>query len=350
MRRVIHLLPYDGIGGAEAAARSMADAPTPGLDFRLQYLFPRADAGRQRRATFNPFAFVRALRRILASGPDLLIVSLWRSCIVGILVKLLRRRIRLVVLIHNSVDAHLADRLFTRWAMALADAVWVDSDASMRMRFARKPRAPVVVIPFLTRRLAPLQPIDEPCVPTPSFVFWGRLAAQKNLARALALFHRIRQVRTDAHFTVIGPDSGELAGLQSLCVELGIEDAVRFTGPLAFEGIRALASGHAFYLQVSRYEGMAMSVVEAMQSGLVPVTTPVGEIGSYCRHGHNAICVDGDARAADDVLRLLEDTAGYRSMRANAIRSWHGKPLYRDAVLAECLRLTAAAAATKGTS
>ena len=46
------------------------------------------------------------------------------------------------------------------------------------------------------------------------------------------------------------------------------------------DGIKKLANA-SFYLQTSKFEGFAMSVVESMMMGLVPVVTPVGEIGRY---------------------------------------------------------------------
>jgi glycosyltransferase involved in cell wall biosynthesis len=340
VRRVIHLLPYDGVGGAEAAARSMADCSCDALDFRLRFIFPRVRTSGQRLQTWNPLAVLAAVRGILKEEPDLLIVSLWRSCIAGILIRMMRPRTKLVVLIHNSVDAHWLDYLFTRWAMALSCAVWADSDASVELRFGNKPRRSYVIIPFLTQRLAPARALDEAVLPTPDFIFWGRLARQKNLARALGLFRRIWQARPDARFTIVGPDAGELVPLQAYCSASGLTAAVRFLGPMDFDAIRALARDHAFYLQTSVYEGMAMSVVEAMQLGLVPVVTPVGEIARYCRAEANAVIVHTDERAAASILHLLDRHEAYLELRRNAILAWQDKPLYRDAVLAECVRLT----------
>src|SRR5690606_5104555 len=138
--------------------------------------------------------------------------------------------------------------------------------------------------------------------PDPRFIFWGRLAAQKNLPRAIGLFHRIWKNRPQARFTIIGPDSGALAELQGSCDALGLGSAVYFAGAMDFSNILDQARVHAFYLQTSSYEGMAMSVVEAMQLGLVPVVTPVGEIGRYCRGGVNAVLVDDDEEAAAIIM------------------------------------------------
>ena len=81
---------------------------------------------------------------------------------------------------------------------------------------------------------------------------------------------------------------------------------------------------------------MAMSVVEAMQLGLVPVVTPVGEIRNYCRQGENAILIQSDEAAVDDVMKVLRDVEGYVTMQNEAAATWLGKPLYADSMLAAC--------------
>jgi glycosyltransferase involved in cell wall biosynthesis len=340
MPKVIHLLPYDGIGGAESAARSMKAPLASALDLQVRFLFPTVSSQRQRSRTLNPVTALRSTLAVVREAPDVLIVSLWRSCLAGLLVKMLRPRTRMVVMIHNSVDAHLADHLATRAAIGVSDEVWADSEASVRLRFKRRIRRPLVVIPFLLQHLPPLDRSPDLPRPTPDFIFWGRLAAQKNLPRALDIFKNIARRHPAARFTIIGPDSGELAGLREECARAGIAESVRFEGPMPFESIRDEARTHSFYLQTSNYEGMAMSVVEAMQMGLVPVVTPAGEIASYCHPGINSVVVRDAESATAEVLRLLADPVAWEEMRRQAIATWRDGRTYRDAVEAECLRLS----------
>ena len=268
----------------------------------------------------------------------MLIVSLWRSALVGILVKLLRPRTKLVLFVHNSLDAHAADRLATRAALRLCDAVWTDSDASVAQRFPRRPTKPVTTISYLSQRLEPLPgPRDGP--PAPVFAFWGRLSPQKNIARAIALFARVHAARPDARFHIIGPDGGEAARLRAQVQTLGLDAAITFEDGMSFEDVcrRLAETGARFCLQTSRYEGMAMSVTEAMQLGLVPVVTPVGEIARYCRDGDNAVLVanpGGDGAAVGALLALCGDGTAYGARRDSALRTWRDAALYRDSVLA----------------
>ena len=84
-----------------------------------------------------------------------------------------------------------------------------------------------------------------------------------------------------------------------------------------------------------------MAVVEAMQLGLVPVVTPVGEMGRYCRDGENAIVVDVarlDA-AAEQIAALLDEPARYSSMSKAARAIWSDCRLYADDVCAAAQEL-----------
>ena len=73
-----------------------------------------------------------------------------------------------------------------------------------------------------------------------------------------------------------------------------------------------------------------------MQLGLVPIVTPVGEVGAYCHHGKNSVIIDTDEQAVEDVLRVLSSNESYQALRSMAIASWKQQPLYRDSVLNAC--------------
>ena len=79
-----------------------------------------------------------------------------------------------------------------------------------------------------------------------------------------------------------------------------------------------------------------MSVVEAMQLGLVPVVTPVGEIARYCHEGHNALLVTDPESTARRIMHVISTPGLYSSLRDKAIATWFDAPLYRDDFLARC--------------
>jgi glycosyltransferase involved in cell wall biosynthesis len=338
-KKIVHLVPCDGIGGVETAVRSIGKVKRDGIDFEVDFIFKMVSTAhaRHRRTTFNPLVLLSTARRVTVGKVDVLIVSLWWAAIVGILAKCLMPRLKLVVFIHDTVDAHWLDFLFTRLAMRLAHEVWADSQASLRERFPYLAPGKCRVISFVTRRFEAL-PAREV---SPDFIFWGRIHAKKGLDRALRIFAVVLRENPAARFWIIGPDDGVLLSTQEQCKSLGLTDKIFFLGAAPLDEIAHHARKATFYLQTSKFEGMAMSVVEAMQMGLVPLVTPVGEIPSYCSHGVNALIIKTDLQAAENVGDLLSRNEEYQSMRLNAIATWKDAPLYAESVLHACEELLA---------
>lgn len=332
MTRVLHLVPMDGIGGVEVAVHSMSKTGGVGIDF--QAVFVASD----RRSANNPLAYVSALSRVLAAQPDVLICSLWRAVPIGILAKLIQPQIKLVSFLHDTVTAHSLDRLFHLGIARFADQIWVDSHATAQARLSPERSADARIVSFVLDRLPRA---SVPANPRFSFVSWCRLNEQKGIDRSIRLIALLRSRGIPATFDIWGADDGEEPALRQLCDHLHISEFVSFRGPTARQNLPEIAARHSFYLQLSRHEGMAMSVVEAMQLGLVPVVTPVGEIASYCEAGRNAVLVDPDRlqEAADVLINLQRE--GYADYSARVARHWPEQPLYHNVVSALSLELVA---------
>ncbi len=69
MQKVIHLIPYDGIGGVETAARSMAQADAVDLDFRVETIFFSYEATKGM-GIFNPISFLSTFIRLRRAASD----------------------------------------------------------------------------------------------------------------------------------------------------------------------------------------------------------------------------------------------------------------------------------------
>lgn len=332
VKKIVHLVPYDGVGGVETAARSMINFQNEKIEFKVDFIFKGDTKAVKRRETFNPLPILSAVKRVAFGGVDVVITSLWRSAIVGILAKILRPRLELVVFIHSAKDFHWLDFIFTRLAISFAYQVWADSEASLCERFPNLAQGRTRVISFVTRRFEAMPKRDV----SPDFIFWGRIDVYKGLDRSLRIFAEIVKEQPNARFWIIGPDRGVLQCTQQLCKSLELCDHVRFLGEATLTEIANQALQATFYLQTSQIEGMAMSVVEAMQMGLVPIVTPVGEIPYYCSQGFNALIIKSDMQAVEDVRNLLNNNEKYQSIRLNAIATWKEKPLYADSVMLAC--------------
>jgi len=285
MQQVMHLIPYDTVGGVETAARTVPATWHSGageVQFRRAYLVTHSaveifpdDFHGPAISVNHPIAHWKLLRFALHHRPDVLIASLWRSCPALIAYKILRPRTKVVLFLHSAVDVHVFDRVLNRLAMLCAAQVWADSVTTLAARVPRRARQRAKVLSFLTSR--PLSFADRPSVDAiaPRFVFWGRLQAEKNIGFALEVFAAIHARVPEATFDIFGPDRGALADLQARVAALGLGDAVQFLGALPQDQLLGRAQDYSFYLQTSLFEGMAMSVIEAMgaQNGPKPHCT-----------------------------------------------------------------------------
>lgn len=353
MRTVLHLVPYDTLAGVETAVRSVpAEWEGPGGPVRLRraYLtthspvanFP-GDWHGPTISVNHPAAHWQLLQFARQAQADLAIASLWRCCPTLLALKMLQPRIRTVLFLHSAVDVHLPDKLLNRAAMRIADEIWADSTTTLEARVPAALHARARVLSFLTERPpagseTPLPSNLNGSVP-PHFVFWGRLQYEKDLERAIDVFAAIRKLLPEARFDIIGPDRGALAGLRDRVAAHHLEQAVTFVGPLPQEALLERASQYRFYLQTSRFEGMAMSVIEAMTLGLVPVVTPVGEIPRYCHDGKSGIHVSTPEETARKVVALATDPPRWRQMAGRASGHWAEAHLFRDDYCAACDRL-----------
>ncbi len=324
---VAHFVPQDGVGGVEVAARAAATQLSGAL--RLHFLSrqvgqPATHISYSGHNSWHPYALIVAAREARVCGARILVFSLWKSAPIFILLRLLRPGCRFVVFLHATRAIHLADWLLTKLMVAMSDAVWADSRGTLAGHGIRN--KPTRVISYLARSIQP-RPKTRPA---PRFIFWGRLAKQKNLGAALEILAEVARNVDRVRFDIIGRNDGDLESIRQSIKTLGLSDIVRVHGELSFSAITELAEDARFYLQTSTFEGMAASVVEAMQLGLVPVVTPVGEIANYCQDGRNSIVVHDAQRAVARIRQILASPEEYERLSAAAANTWKSSPSYHD--------------------
>lgn len=153
-------------------------------------------------------------------------------------------------------------------------------------------------------------------------LFLGRLIKLKGidvLLNALA-----SPACRDRNWQVTIAGDGDLETYRGLAAELGIADRVRFTGWLDQAGCRReLANAHVL-VQPSMFEGLPMSVLEAMAEGLTIVATPVGSVPDAIADGETGLLVPpGDVAAlADALARVIDDRNLRRNLSAGARARW----------------------------
>ena len=130
----------------------------------------------------------------------------------------------------------------------------------------------------------------------------GRLAVNKRVDRLVALLPEFPAVR----LAWIGEDvSGMAAALREQARALGVADRLSLLGPLPPEALRDWLARAACFVSAAEYEAFAVSTVEAMASGTVPLVTPVGIHPEAVRDGENGWIWDFDRNAGAALSRAL---------------------------------------------
>jgi len=114
--------------------------------------------------------------------------------------------------------------------------------------------------------------------------------------------------------------------------KLGIDESVRFLG--ARDDVPRLLAASDIFVISSRREGMPLSLLEAMASGLAVIVTAVGGCTEVVRHGHNGVVVPPAAPRA--LARAIVELAGDAQRRAelgrNALKTAREKFSLQEAV------------------
>jgi glycosyltransferase involved in cell wall biosynthesis len=149
----------------------------------------------------------------------------------------------------------------------------------------------------------------------PTVLYAGRLDADKCMDVWLRAVPRVlRQV--DAHF-IVGGNGNERGRLERLAVDLGVADAVTFTGFLGDAEYPRLFSLADVFAITSPAELQSVVTLEAAASGLPIVAARAGALPELVEDGVNGwLTVPGDPRSfADAIVDVLTRPTVRQSMR-----------------------------------
>lgn len=131
----------------------------------------------------------------------------------------------------------------------------------------------------------------------------GHLIAQKRVDITLRAFARFHAAHPSATLTVIGQGS-ERAGLETLCAQLGIAQAVRFTGQLPNRDVLAEMARAQFFCMPSVREGFGIVYLEAMANGCITIGTEGEGIADLIVNEKNGFLVPPDH--PDAIAEVME--------------------------------------------
>ena len=177
----------------------------------------------------------------------------------------------------------------------------------------------------------------------------GRLAHEKGHDVLLRALDTVLRAGVDMHLTLVG-DGPQRAALESLVAELGMQDAVTFTGVLLDDAVAdAMYSADLFVLP-SRSEGFGVALIEAMATGLPVVATRSGGPDDIVSEEDGLLVDPDDANAfADALMRMAGslDTFDNRSISKRTAEKY--SPLVVAGLLVDVYESVTAAAKSSGT-
>ncbi|NNE65368.1 MAG: glycosyltransferase family 4 protein [Pyrinomonadaceae bacterium] len=138
----------------------------------------------------------------------------------------------------------------------------------------------------------------SPC----QLVFFGRIDRDKGLNEIISACELLEARGLDFEFKCYGtgPDIESFAGSMNEVLGRKFEYKGIVFGQ---EKIRALNSADIFLLP-SYYEGMPVSLLEAMAAGCVCVVSEVGSVGTVIDHGNNGFLIEPGN--TNEIARMLE--------------------------------------------
>ena len=134
----------------------------------------------------------------------------------------------------------------------------------------------------------------------------GRLVEQKGYPYLVEVARLVSERVSNVEFYIVG-DGEEFNHLQNLIKKLDLSEKVKLLGFRS--DIPSILSQWDIYVQPSLWEGLCITVVEAIASGLPVVATNVGGIPESVVDGHNGFLVPprNPELLADRILKLIEN-------------------------------------------
>ena len=246
-------------------------------------------------------------------------LGLLRDGVLALLAWATRRR--LILHMHGSSfereyeSASLPRRAFMRFLFARPDLMIALGEArrSYFSTFLPRERIRIVqnTVPLdFIYRLDELRPatLDSD---SPVLLSVGSLGKRKGTFDLIDAMGQVHVRHPTARLRLVGPPESphELPALRSAIAEAGLEQVVEIVGECGPADLMRELGRAQLYVLPSYREGLPLALLEAMATGLPPVTTPVGAISEVVKDGVNGLLVKpGDVDAlAERLSALLSD-------------------------------------------
>jgi len=139
-----------------------------------------------------------------------------------------------------------------------------------------------------------------------NFVFWGRIAKNKQLEKAIEVMANLKHNKlVECNLKIIGPifDKKYFKHLKTLIKTLQIEENVNFVGPLEEQKFFTTIAPIPYLIMPSSYEGFGLSLIEGMAAGKVVIANDIPVFKKVISHNHNGFLIDfSDTKKATEII------------------------------------------------
>lgn len=161
------------------------------------------------------------------------------------------------------------------------------------------------------------QRLLKPKIPL-KIVYTGRLVSyQKRVFDLPKIIFKLLEKQVKVHLKIIG-DGKDANELKEICQPLIEQGSIEFLGTLPNEKVLDIYQENDVFLLTSDFEGMPISLLEAMGRGCIPVVTDIASgIPELVHHGVNGFRVPiGDIEQFADLLTVLHQNLNRRQEMA----------------------------------
>lgn len=356
-KRLVYILHELEIGGVELALIAGLETLSAHFDLKViclgnvnKSLINHLPLPIQERILSVPFRFLqwnkikhKVFQILRDFQPEMMISSLWKAHALATYYLKQRQKSSLSPCLyfpffHSAQFAHPLDAYYSKKALRIATTVWTDSRATQEFieQYTSRPikKISFITVPTTSQYPYPLYPHNQQF----KAIFVGRLASVKNLKKAIQLIAILRNEGIYMTYDIYGP--GEDYWKQELLPlvrKMQLEDAIKYKGVLPPHQRMQVMSQYHFYIQTSDVEGMAMSVVEAMIAGLIPLVTAVGEIKNYVQEGVSGIYIEEEKSLTlqKQIKEVVLQESIFLDFQKEAVQVFKHQPNYDQSIINE---------------
>lgn len=198
-------------------------------------------------------------------------------------------------------------RFLLFWSAVVSPLLIADSEATRAdlLCFYRLPDGKIRVIPLGVD--PKFFEIAQTRRPEPILLTVSTLHPHKNLDRLLRAFAVFHRARPEFRLVIAGLRGFEAANLERLREELGLADAVEFTGWIPRDDLYALYARAFAFVYPSTFEGFGLPVLEALAAGVPAACSNIEPLSSTAGDAVLQFDPEDEKALLDAMTRLVSD-------------------------------------------